>query len=286
MLSFFSKSGFTGAFKKYSKSTRLYSTNNDEIKVPISLIKELREKTKAGVQDCRTALVENNLDMSMAAKWLESKAKVAAEKKKDRKVAEGLLASLSLDNKKIALIEVLCETDFAARSHSFGSLAVTLAKHSLNDNIITIDDLMSSDFVKEEIDKTVFTLKENVQVRRLKIIDSLLLGSYMHQRIDFDQPFDVNVKFGLKFCGVSFNLEGGNVDQSVVDSKTIANNLAVHVFSYKPLAFSKELAPPGTNPEDILMEQEFSILGTQTVGEVWSDHKSKIMKKKDRKSVV
>lgn len=109
MLSFLTKPCLTSAFKGSSKSNfnRLYCTNKDEIKVPISLIKELREKTKAGVQDCRNALLENDLDLSKAMKWLEEKAKVAASKKKDRKVAEGLLASLSLHNqRKLALIEV------------------------------------------------------------------------------------------------------------------------------------------------------------------------------------
>lgn len=138
---------------------------------------------------------------------------------------------------------------------------------------------MASDFAKEEIDKTVYTLKENVQVRRLKIIDSPLIGSYMHQKLDFETPSDVDVKFGLKFCSVNFNLKGGNVEQALIDSKTIANNLAVHVFSYKPIALTKDVAPSGTNPEDILMEQEFSILGTQTVGEVWNEHKNKIKSK-------
>lgn len=83
--------------------TRLYS---DGVKVPINLIKELREKTKAGIQDCRTALIESGLNVGEAEKWLIKMSKATVQKKQGRIVSEGVLASVA-QGTKISVVEVL-----------------------------------------------------------------------------------------------------------------------------------------------------------------------------------
>lgn len=174
----------------------------------------------------------------------------------------------------------MCETDFAAKSPSFGQLAYNLAVKVMKNNIGTPDELINAEGVKEDIDKTIYTLKENVSVRRIATIDSSMTASYMHQRLSLHIPvMDIPTYFGLKFCALKFDVDTTAEDSYLAIEKTrqLADKLAVQVFSNQPVAIYAENAPPGTEIDDILMEQEFSILGTsEKVKDIWDTHCNKM----------
>ena len=97
------------------------------MEISASMVKELREKTGAGILDAKKALVENNGDMEKAMEFLRQKGIASAEKKMGRIAAEGLVDSY-IENGVGALIEVNCETDFVAKNEEFKTLVKNLAK--------------------------------------------------------------------------------------------------------------------------------------------------------------
>lgn len=100
---FLKASRFKGSLLSKSFQCRGYCKDN--IKVPINLIKELREKTKAGIQDCRTALIENGFDVKASEEWLIKMSKATVQKKQNRIVSEGVLASVT-QHSKVSILEV------------------------------------------------------------------------------------------------------------------------------------------------------------------------------------
>ena len=103
--------------------------------VTAALVKELREKSGAGMMDCKKALAETNGDMDAAVDWLRTKGLAAAAKKSGRVAAEGLVA-IAVDDTKGSVVELNAETDFVARNSEFQAFASTLARLALGvDNI-------------------------------------------------------------------------------------------------------------------------------------------------------
>src|SRR5215475_10934457 len=100
--------------------------------ITAALVKDLRERTGAGMMDCKTALTESNADMDAAIDWLRAKGLSKAAKKADRAAAEGLVAGLvSDDGKTGALIELNAETDFVAKNDTFQAAAREIAEVAL-----------------------------------------------------------------------------------------------------------------------------------------------------------
>ena len=178
----------------------------------IALIKELRERTGAGMMDCKKALLESNMDVEQATKWLHEKGVLKAAKKADRVAAEGL--SLVYIQPQLALIlEVNCETDFVSRGDAFRKLlndtaAILLASKpaSLEAAITLTQTLYTEATVK---------IGEKLSLRRFTLIPkqpNQLFGHYVHMN------------------GVVSSLvlvEGGN--------ETLADQLAMHITDRNPL---------------------------------------------------
>lgn len=98
---------FSKNFLKFPIKNQFYSSSGSDQKTLFELVKTLRGRTKAGIQDCRQALLDNNNDLEKAELWLQGKVKSVAEKKSSRKASEGLLALVSnLSNTRIAAVEV------------------------------------------------------------------------------------------------------------------------------------------------------------------------------------
>jgi elongation factor Ts len=258
-----------------------------EVKVPIDLIKTLRTKTKAGISDCRNALAEAGLDLEKAESILMKKAKSVADKKSSRLAAEGLLGAVTdVQNRKVAVVELLCETDFASRSPSFGKAVVTLAQKALDEDLVSQEALQSAAGVKDQLEQLIFTLRENITIRRVHVSQSDLMGIYMHQRVESEMGIKadpaVNGKLflGTKLQVVDFDVAAENVEQAVQISQPIIDKLAVHILSNNPTAIDKATAPQGTDPEDILMDQEFGLVDpSKNVAQVLADLQKKLAKR-------
>ena len=112
--------------------------------ITATMVKELRDKTGAGMMDAKKALVETNGDMEKAMEFLRQKGMASADKKMGRIAAEGTIASI-IDGKKGAMIEVNCETDFVAKNEDFKEFANMMAKAVLELNPATVDEMLTKE---------------------------------------------------------------------------------------------------------------------------------------------
>lgn len=140
-------------------------------------IKKLREDTGAGVADCRTALEEAAGDMGKAKEILKKKGLDKASKKGDREVKAGIVEVYSHNGKVGVLVELLCETDFVAKTEEFKNLAHELVLQVASMNPASVEELLNQEYIRDEsltidqlIKSVVAKLGENIQVGRFKRI--------------------------------------------------------------------------------------------------------------------
>lgn len=154
--------------------------------ISASMVKDLRERTGAGMMDCKKALSESGGDFVKAEEWLRKKGISKAASKGGRVAAEGLIGSY-LNDKVSVLVELNCETDFVARNPDFQALATSLAQHIAQSNPGDVNALLESSMggkaVKDVLTESVAKIGENISVRRFSryAVDGLgTLGSYVH----------------------------------------------------------------------------------------------------------
>ena len=157
--------------------------------VTASQVKELREKTGAGMMDCKKALTETNGDMEKAMEYLREKGITKAAKKSGRVAAEGLVETYITDDKKIgAVVEVNSETDFVAKNADFKNFVLNVAKQVADKNPKDVEELlaMPAEFeegktVQEALVEKIATIGENLSIRRFKRFETTgLIASYIH----------------------------------------------------------------------------------------------------------
>ena len=159
--------------------------------ISAQVVKELRERTGAGMMDCKKALKENDGDMTKATEWLRQKGITSADKKAGRVAAEGLVGSYIKPGGQVGvLVEVNCETDFVARREEFQKLvqniAMQAAESSDVESLMTQQYINNQDITVEEfVKETIAQIGENIQVRRSArfMLDegvAGLVGSYIH----------------------------------------------------------------------------------------------------------
>ena len=139
--------------------------------VSASLVRDLREKTSAGMLDCKKALEETSGDFEAAVEWLRKKGLSSAAKKADRLAAEGLVAAQVTNGKVGVLLEVNSETDFVARNEQFQKFVKDLAGFISNGaTAVDVPSLMSQSLQGQKIEdllkQTIATIGENLVVRR------------------------------------------------------------------------------------------------------------------------
>ena len=217
--------------------------------VTAALVKELREKSGAGMMDCKKALGETNGDMDAAIDWLRTKGLAAAAKKSGRVAAEGLVA-VHVDGANGAMIELNSETDFVSRNDEFQSFAATLAQLALSAD--DLDALNAMDYpgtgrnVAEELTNKIATIGENMTLRRMTKV-SVSEGSivpYMHNA----------VADGLGRIGVLVGLQSG----ASADALTgLGKQLAMHIAATSPASLAVEDldADLVARERDVLIEQ-------------------------------
>ncbi len=152
-----------------------------------AMVKDLRERTGAGMMDCKKALTEANGDFDKAIEVLREKGLAKAAKKAGRIAAEGVVVAV-VEGKKALLLEVNSETDFAAKSPEFRSYAEAVAKQALNSSAATVEELMAeksdldpSKTVDEMHSAKIAIIGENLTIRRFVRVETEgVLASYIH----------------------------------------------------------------------------------------------------------
>lgn len=158
--------------------------------ISASMVKELRERTGAGMMDCKRALSETDGDMDKAIELLREKGLAAAAKKAGRIAAEGIVCTyISEDAKVGSVVEVNCETDFVAANEEFVTLAKNIAKQVAQTASTTVEELVSEKYIADEamtiseaVTALIAKLGENMSVRRFEkfSIDNGVVQSYIH----------------------------------------------------------------------------------------------------------
>ncbi|MBF0249483.1 MAG: elongation factor Ts [Alphaproteobacteria bacterium] len=214
--------------------------------ITAALVKELREKSGAGMMDCKKALAENDGDLEAAVDWLRTKGLAAAAKKAGRVAAEGLVG-VAVDGSKGAVVEVNAETDFVSRNDQFQAFVTTVAKLALASNG-DLDTLKAMDYpgtgrnVADELTHLISTIGENMNIRRVKVLESAggEVASYMHSA----------VADGLGKIGVLVAAKGGDV-------QGFGKQVCMHVAATNPASLSRD----DLDPE--LVEREKQVLTEQ-----------------------
>jgi elongation factor Ts len=184
--------------------------------ITASLVKELRERTGAGMMECKKALTENNGDIDAAAEALRKSGAAKADKKADRVTAEGRVG-IAANGGNAVMVEINSETDFVANDVNFKTFADTVAQAALASGATDVEALKSAAYgdgltVEEARAAAIQKLGENIQIRRLvKVEGSNTVGTYVH----------TNGKIG-----VLVELAGGTAE--------LAGGLAMHVAAMNP----------------------------------------------------
>lgn len=218
--------------------------------ITAALVKDLRDKTGAGMMDCKKALTDTDGDVEQAIDWLRKKGLAAAAKKSGRVAAEGLVAVASAPG-KAAVVEVNAETDFVSRNETFQAFVEEVAKIALavGDDIETISAQPypgTGRTVAEELTHLVATIGENMTIRRAKVltVPQGVVATYMHSA----------VKPGLGKIGVLAALEGAG-EISVLE--TLGRQVGMHVAAARPEALDVDFVDPAA------LEREKAVLTEQ-----------------------
>ena len=210
--------------------------------ITASMVKELRDKTGAGMMDCKAALGETGGDLEAAVDWLRKKGLAKAAKKAGRVAAEGLIG-VALSANKGLLVEVNSETDFVARNDLFQGLVKMIADVAL-DAGPGVDKILAARVgdrsVADAITETIAKVGENMTLRRAAglSVGKGIIGSYVHS----------SVADGLGRIGVIVALESaGNTDEL----KAFGRMVAMHVASANPQA----IEPSGLDAATIAREK-------------------------------
>ena len=227
--------------------------------ITAAMVRDLREKTGAGMMDCKKALVESNGDMEAAIDWLRKKGLSAAAKKSGRVAAEGLVAVASAPN-VAAMVEVNAETDFVARNEHFQAFCAAVAELALTvgDDIEAIKaarypgsmDLVeggtSFRSVGEELTHLIATIGENMTIRRAKrlSVKEGVVATYVHAA----------VKAGMGKIGVLVAVEGASEGDVL---ETLGRQIGMHVAATRPEALDISVVDPAALDREkaVLTEQ-------------------------------
>ncbi|MCK5718409.1 MAG: elongation factor Ts [Thiomargarita sp.] len=191
------------------------------MKITAALVKELRERTGAGMMECKKALVENEGDIEVAIKAMRKSGQAKAAKKAGRIAAEGMI-TLQQDSDRAVILEVNSETDFVSKGDDFQGFCNAITTTILQAQPSNLEALMNSTLangvktIEEARKDLIAKIGENISVRRFALISSPNLGIYLHgNRI-----------------GVLVNMEGGD--------EKLAKDVAMHIAASRPVCISSE----------------------------------------------
>ena len=215
--------------------------------VTASLVKELREKTGAGMMDCKKVLTETDGDMEKAAELLRERGIAKAAKKSSRIAAEGLVtAYVSEDGKTGAVVEVNAETGFVAKNEEFRTFANDLAVQVVKENPANVEELLAQKFVgdssktvSEVLTDKIATIGENMSIRRfVRLTSNGMVEKYIH---------------GEGKIGVLVAMEGGDHE--------VAKDVCMQIAAARPEYLDRDSVPAEA------VEKEMEILKAQAMNE-------------------
>ena len=213
--------------------------------ITAATVKELRERTGAGMMDCKKALGENQGDMEASVDWLRAKGLAAAAKKAGRTAAEGLVG-VAVAGTKGAVVEINSETDFVAKNEQFQSFVAEVAKLALDANG-DVEALKGASYpggttIEEKLTENIATIGENQSLRRTALLEVSegAVVSYVHN----------SVAPGMGKIGVLVALESAAPAETL---QTLGKQIAMHIAAANPLALDAE----GLDPA--LLERERAI---------------------------
>lgn len=215
--------------------------------ISANLVKELREKTGAGMMDCKKVLTETEGDMEKAIELLRERGIAKAAKKSDRIAAEGIVDAYVTENGKIgAVVEINSETDFVAKNEEFKAFVAEIAKQVATQNPKTVEELLeqksiidTSKTVKEVLTGKIATIGENISIRRFERFESTgLVEKYIH---------------GEGKIGVLVEVENGTIE--------LAKDICMQIAAAKPEYLNREAVPAQR------VEKEMEILKAQAMNE-------------------
>ena len=257
--------------------------------ITATMVKNLREKTGAGMGECKKALVESEGDIEKAIEILRKKGAASAAKRADRNAKEGIVAAICTpDNKTGVLVEVNSETDFVAKNENFVNYANTVAKAYLENDVNSVEELLNvkvgNDTIQGLHNEVLAKFSEKIEIRRIfKVKTSGFVSVYNH----FDKKLAVIVEANLAnptpedinaIHDVALQIAAMNpisVDSSNVDQAKIDKELEI----YRDIAISEGKTPQMADniakgklskffKESCLLEQIFAKDNTITVKEM------------------
>ena len=208
--------------------------------ISASLVKELREKTGAGMLDCKKALEANNGDMDASIDWLREKGISKAAKKADRIAAEGL-AAIKIDGNTAAIVEVNSETDFVAKNPEFQELVDAILDVVVKNDVKTVEEALACDGLNDLVVAKTSKIGEKLSFRRFEKVtktDDQAFGSYIHM--------------GRKIAELTV-LTGASEED--------ARDAALHAAAMRPTYVKKEDVPADE------LERERTVLKEQAMNE-------------------
>ncbi len=208
--------------------------------ITASMVKELRDKTGAGMMDAKKALTETDGDMDAAVDWLRTKGLAKAAKKSGRTAAEGLVG-LAVEGGVGVAVEVNSETDFVAKNAEFQQMVAAIAKAALSCD--TVEELLAADLggktVADTVTEKIATIGENMSVRRMAKVEADAVAAYVHN----------SVAENLGKIGVLVGISGSD--------SGIGRNIAMHVAATSPASLNEGDLDPA------LVEREKQVLTEQ-----------------------
>ncbi|MDN5363102.1 MAG: elongation factor Ts [Eubacteriales bacterium] len=231
--------------------------------ITAAMVKELRERTGAGMMDCKKALEETGGDMEKAIEYLREKGLAAAAKKAGRIAAEGLVQALVLENGRLgAMVEVNCETDFVAKTDEFRSFVMDIVRQVAEKNPADVEELLNqpaltdpAKTVRDLVTEKIARIGENMSVRRFaryELAGNGLIDAYLHM--------------GGKI-GVLVQLETERADIAGKEGfRALARDIAMQIAAARPEYIKREDVPAD------VVAKEKEILKAQALNEGKPEH--------------
>jgi elongation factor Ts len=211
--------------------------------ISATMVKELREKTSAGMMDCKKALEESKGDFEAAVEWLRVKGLSAAAKKADRIAAEGVVNAANVGN-TAAVVEINSETDFVARNDNFKNFVATITQHVLKNTStapILDQEFTAGKTVGETLKEAIATIGENIVIRRAEKYTTTGTG-LVHTYIHGEGKIGVMVEVGASTEAAA----------NSSDARALASDVCLHIAAMNPMALSQDQM----NPETVAKEKE------------------------------
>jgi elongation factor Ts len=209
--------------------------------ITAALVKDLRDRTGAGMMDAKKALTETDGDMEAAIDWLRTKGLAKAAKKSDRTAAEGLVAVQVKDGRGVA-VEVNSETDFVGKNADFQAMVASFAAAAMGVN--SVEELKGASVngktVADVLTEKIATIGENMSVRRLAVIEGETVVSYIHNA----------AADGMGKIGVLVAMKGGN--------EAFGRQVAMHIAAANPASLSQADLDPAVVEKEKNVQMEIA----------------------------